>query len=97
MSIGITVGKSEIDSRMGQLARDYQKVFRDLAILKSYFDATADPTLVALGYTAGEVAILKSAIADLNQLYDISRGAVNLAVIKDFNAFVRQLWGVGAQ
>lgn len=97
MSVGILTTKGEIDSRMGQLARDYQKVFRDLAILKSYFDATTDPTLVALGYTAGEVAILKSAIADLNQLYDISRGAANLTTAKDFNTFVRQLWGVGAQ
>lgn len=97
MSIGIVTTKGEIDSRMGQLARDYQKVFLDLSVLKTYFDATADPTLVALGYTAGEVAILKSAIADLNQLYDISRGAATLGVAKDFNAFVRQLWGVGAQ
>ena len=97
MSIGIVVVKGEIDSRMGQLARDYQKLFSDMLILKSYFDSTLDATLVGLGYTAGEVAILKSAIADLNQLYDISRGASNLAVAKDFNAFIRQLWGVGAQ
>lgn len=97
MSVGIIATKGEIDSRMGQLARDYQKVFRDLAILKGYFDSTTDPTLVALGYTSQEVAVLKSAIADLNQLYDISRGSVNLAVAKDFNTFVRQLWGVGAQ
>ncbi len=97
MSIGIIATKGEIDSRMGQLARDYQKVFRDLAILKAYFDSTTDPTLIALGYTAGEVAILKSAITDLNQLYQISISAANLAVAKDFNTFVRQLWGVGAQ
>jgi hypothetical protein len=97
MSVGIVTTKGEIDSRMGQLARDYQKVFRDLAVLKGYFDATANATLEGMGYTAGEVAVLKSAIADLNQLYDISRGAANLAVAKDFNAFIRQLWGVGVQ
>ena len=97
MSVGIVTTKNEIDSRMGQLARDYQKVFRDMAILKGYFDATTDPTLVALGYTSQEVAVLKSAIADLNQLYQISTGAANLSVAKDFNTFLRQLWGVGAQ
>lgn len=97
MPIGILVTKGEIDSRMGQLARDYQKLWRDLAILKTYFDATANGTIEALGYSAAEVAVLKSAIADLNQLYDISRGSANLAVAKDFQSFVRQLWGVGVQ
>lgn len=97
MSIGIIATKGEIDSRMGQLARDYQKVFRDLAVLKGYFDATTDPTLIALGFTSGETAILKSAIGDLNQLYDISRGVATLPVAKDFTTFVRQLWGVGVQ
>lgn len=97
MPIGIIATKGEIDSRMGQLARDYQKLFRDLGILKTYFDATSNATLEGLGYTPGEVAVLKSAIADLNQLYDISRGAVNLPAVKDFQSFVRQLWGVGVQ
>ncbi len=97
MSVGILVTKGEIDSRMGQLARDYQKVFRDLGILKGYFDATANVNLEGLGYTTQEVAVLKSAIADLHQLYQISIGVANLTVAKDFTTFVRQLWGVGAQ
>ena len=97
MSIGILTTKGEIDSRIGTLARDYQGVFRDLAVLKAYFDATPDPTLIALGYTAGEVAVMKSAIVDLNQLHDIQRGAATLAVAKDFQPFIRQLWGVGVQ
>lgn len=97
MAIGIIATKGEIDSRMGQLARDYQKLWRDLAILKAYFDATANGTIEALGFSAGEVAVIKSAIADLDQLYNISRGSANLAVAKDFQAFVRQLWGVGVQ
>lgn len=95
--VGIQVTKGEIDSRMGQMARDFQGVFSDLQILKSFFDATLDADLVALGYTAGEVAVLKSAIADMFQLYQISIGAQNLTNAKNFTTFLRQLWGVGAQ
>lgn len=97
MSVGILATKGEIDSRMGQLARDFQKLFRDELILKSYLDSTLDADLVAMGYTEGEVAILKSAIADLDQLRRVSEGEEALAAAKDFTTFVRLLWGVGAQ
>ena len=97
MSVGFVTTKGEIDTRMGQLARDFQEMFGDEVILKSYFDGTADADLVALGYEEGEVAILKSAIADLDQLRRISVGEESLANPKDFTQFLRLLWGVGAQ
>jgi hypothetical protein len=97
MSVGFVVSKGEIDSRMGDLARSFQKLFRDEVIMKSYFDSTADADLVALGYEEGEVAILKSAIADLDHLRRIALGEEALAASKDFTAFLRLLWGVGAQ
>lgn len=97
MAVGILVTKSEIDSRMGQLAQNYQKLFRDLAILKVYFDATPNNDLAPIGFSPAEVTIMKAAIADLNQLYDIARGAATLTIAKDFQANVRQMWGVGVQ
>lgn len=97
MSVGIQVTKGEIDSRVGQIARDFQKLFRDLPILKNFLDATPDADLIALGYTAGEVATIKTAINDLEQLRGIWLGTSNLANVKDFTTFVRRLWGVGAQ
>lgn len=96
MSVGLAVTKAEIDSRVGDLARNFQRNFQQVEILKLYFDATVDADLVALGYTSGEVAVLKTAINDLNQLHDIWLGNVNLAVAKDFTTFVKQLWGLGA-
>lgn len=97
MSVGIQVTKGEIDSRVGQMARDFQKLFRDLPILKTFLDATPDNDLVALGYTAGEVATIKTAVNDLDQLRTIWLGTSNLTNAKDFTTFVRRLWGVGAQ
>lgn len=97
MSVGITVTKGEIDSRMGDLARSFQNSFSDAAILKTFFDTHVDNELIDLGYTAGEVAILKSAIADVTQLFNIYSGQAALAAPKDFTTFLRQLWGVGAQ
>lgn len=96
MSVGLKITKEEIDTRMGQLARDFQGLFADEIILKSFFDSTTDPTLVALGYTAGEVAVLKSAIADIEQLRRISVGEITLVASKDFTIFLKQIWGVGA-
>jgi hypothetical protein len=97
MSVGFTVTKGEIDTRMGDLARNFQKLFRDEVIMKSYFDSTADPDLQALGYSTQEVATLKSAIADLDQLRRVAEGEEALPAVKDFTQFLRLLWGVGAQ
>lgn len=97
MSVGITVTKGEVDTRMGEIARGFQNLFSDSAIMKTFFDTHVDADLVALGYTAGEVAILKSAIADITQLFTIYSGQATLAAPKDFTTFLRQLWGVGAQ
>ena len=97
MSVGILATKGEIDSRMGEIARGQQKVFKELSILKGYLDSTADTDLVAMGYTEGEVAILKSAAADMTQFSEVFVGKVAVSPAKDFSAFVRLLWGVGAQ
>jgi hypothetical protein len=97
MSVGIVATKGEIDSRTGELARNFQKLFRDEVILKAYLDSTLDPDLQAMGYSVQEIATLKSAIADLDQLRKISIGEEALAAPKDFTAFLRLLWGVGAQ
>lgn len=97
MSVGILATKSEIDTRMGDLARSQQKVFKDLTVLKGYLDATADADLVALGYTTEEVAVLKSAAADLTEFSQVFVGNVAVSPAKDFSQFVRLLWGIGAQ
>jgi len=96
MSVGLPVSKSEIDSRAGDIARAFQSAFNDVAMLQQYLTATPDGDLVALGYTSGEVATLKTAYADLTQLGTLWIGAAALPAAKDFRTFVSRLWGVGS-
>jgi hypothetical protein len=96
MSVGLAVTKGEIDARAGDISRAFQQGFENVGTLQSYLVQTQEADLVALGYTNQEVAILKSAFADLTQLAKIWAGTEALAAPKDFRTFVRQLWGVGA-
>jgi hypothetical protein len=96
MSVGLAVTKQEIDARSGDTARLFQKGFEDVLTMQSFLEGTPDADLVALGYTADEVASLKTAFNDLSQLGRIFTGAEALAAPKDFRTFVRRLWGVGA-
>lgn len=96
MSVGLPVTKQEIDQRAGDIARTFQRAFDDVAVMKTYLDATVEADLVALGYTSDEVATLKTAWADLAELGTIWVGAATLPAAKDFRTFVRRIWGVGA-
>jgi hypothetical protein len=96
MSVGLPVTKDEIDARAGDTARNFQRLFGDVVTLQQYLLATPNPDLVALGYTDQEVATLKTAFTDLTELANIWIGQAALAAPKDFRAFVKQLWGVGA-
>lgn len=96
MSVGLPVTKEEIDIRSGDLARAFQKNFQQVQTLKAYLDATPDEDLITLGYTPNEVAVLKTAVADLAELTNIAKGLATLTTAKDFTTFVSQLWGVGA-
>ncbi len=95
--VGLAVTKQEIDARAGDIARAFQRLAGDTATLKGYLDSATEETLVALGYTPNDVAVLKTSTNDLEQLLiRIGYGREALATPKDFTTFVRQLWGVGA-
>jgi len=97
MSVGLPVTKQEIDTRSGDIARAFQRLAGDATTLKGYLDGATEEVLIELGYTSNEVAVLKTAITDLQQLLVlIGYGSEALASPKDFTVFLRQLWGVGA-
>ena len=96
MSVGLPISKDEIDTRSGDISRTFQRVFGDVVTMQSFLVATPNADLEALGYTADEVATLKTAFADLLQLGEIWIGNEALAAPKDFRVFVSRLWGVGA-
>jgi len=96
MAIGLGTTKSEVDKRAGDIAQSFQRAFDDVVTMQGFLLATPNPDLIALGYTDQEVATLKTAFTDLQQLGTIWTGQAALAAPKDFRTFVRQLWGVGA-
>jgi len=96
MSVGLAVTKDEIDARAGDISRQFQRLFGDVVTLQQYLLATPTETLVALGYSDQDVAVLKTAFTDLTELATIWSGNAALPAAKDFRAFVKQLWGVGA-
>ena len=96
MAVGYALSKGEIDARAGEISRMFQKAFDDVAVMKGFLDRTVDADLVAIGYTADDVALLKTAFSDLTQLGRIFIGGEALAAPKDFRTFVARLWGVGS-
>jgi len=96
MSVGLVITKSEIDTRAGDIARQFQNTFGDVVTMQQFLTATVNADLEALGYTPDDVATLKTAFADLMQLGEIWTGAQPLPAAKDFRVFVSRLWGVGA-
>jgi hypothetical protein len=96
MPVGLPVTKNEIDTRAGDIARRFQKSFDDVATMQGFLARTTSAELEALGFTADEVATLKTAFADLSQLGKIWGGLEPLATAKDFRTFVSRLWGVGS-
>jgi hypothetical protein len=96
MSVGLPVTKDEIDIRAGDLARTFQRAFGDVVTMQQYLTATPSADLENLGYTADEIATLKTAFTDLMQLGEIWTGSAALPAPKDFRVFVSRMWGVGA-
>jgi hypothetical protein len=97
MSVGLIVTKQELDTKSGEIARTFQRLAGDVTTIKGYLDGTAEQVLLDFGYTANEIAVLKSGISDLAQLVvQIGYGQEGLAAPKDFTVFLRQLWGIGA-
>jgi hypothetical protein len=97
MAVGLPVTKQEIDNRAGDMARAFQRLAGDVTTLKGFLDSSDEASLVELGYTPNEIAILKSGISDLEQLVvQIGSGNQALPEPKNFTQFLRQLWGVGA-
>lgn len=95
MSVGITVQKSDVDNIVGAIGRDLNSVIGRVVQFKAWLDAQGDPDLTALGFGAGDIATLRSAVADAKQLADIFAGAAPLTDAKDFRTFLKRVWGLG--
>lgn len=96
MSVGLPVDKNVLDARVGNLAWQIRDLLTQAQVVKAWLDATPDATLQAApySYTAGEVATIKSAFADLNTLALVSKGQATLTPARDLFAFAGKLTGL---
>lgn len=97
MAVGLnaSLSKQQIDTEAGSLAKKLNIALEDVDDLKYFLDGLLDEQLVDLGYDAADVAVLRSAIGDLDQLRRIYQGLEALPDVKDFRSFARRLWGTG--
>lgn len=97
MAVGFPREKRDIDNRAGYLALKLREWCEEVAQFKGVLDTLDEDALVALGYTGGEngeVALLKSAITDLDNLRQVAQGQRVQPAASDFFWFARRLWGV---
>jgi hypothetical protein len=103
MAIGIPVSTSDINNIFGGTARDLDSTLTRVLQSASWLAAQPDAVLEAAPYNiaSGDVAILRSAWADLvdiANLYQGTEGGANShgGVAYDHRTFAKQLIGINA-
>ena len=92
--VGFPADKAALDARAGNLAVQLRDSLDAAARLKSWLDTRTEGDLVALGYTAAEVAVLKSAYTDLAALRQVANGQQTVGTANNFLFWSAQLCGV---
>lgn len=95
MSLGFPQTKNDWDNRAGQLAITLRNTLTDIQRFQTLLTATPDVNLTGLGYSSTEVAQMKSAFTDLNDLARIYSGLASAKTLPyDYTTFAKLLTGV---
>lgn len=94
MAVGIPVTKDTINNQVGRTSAEFMNGLDSIAVLDDSLSPYDSAALEALGFTAGEAALIGSIRADLNQLRQIAMGLATLSPAKDFRTFTRQAAGI---
>ena len=97
MSVGKPVTREDLDRQSGQFTSDLDRTFEQIGRLYNWLAMTPNEDLQAppFNYSASEVAVLKSAIGDLNTLRRVYIGEAAQPEVMDFRRFAKQLAGLG--
>lgn len=97
MPVGLNsaLTKQTVDSTIGNAASALNIAFIDVESAQVFLAGYQEADLVALGYTPEEVAVLKSAIADLDRLRRVYEGLEPVDPAYDFRQFARRVYGTG--
>lgn len=93
MTMGLPVTKAQLDNDFGATALGLRRSLNRIEELHHYLVITPDATLIALGYTAGQVATIKSAFSDGDTINNLATGNATLAVATNLMANLDQLAG----
>jgi hypothetical protein len=94
MSVGLPVGKADIDQKVGGLALQLRDLILEVGPLKQRLDAMTDADLTSLGYTTADVTLLRAAMVDLFQIQQVALGLASQPTAYDFRTNTAQLMGI---
>lgn len=94
MSVGLAIDKNVIDSRVGNLVWQLRDQLSAVQRVQEWLSTKTDQELIDMGYSAGEVAILKSAFVDLSKLVNIANGQDTQSSANDFFFWADKLTGL---
>jgi|SRR5262245_8376197 len=87
--------KGTIDVTIGQVSQSLNKAMIAILETKRFIDAYQDADFTAVGYSPQDIANIRSAYGDLDQLRTIYEGSAALGAAKDFRTFAQRLYGIG--
>lgn len=97
---GVRLSKDQVNDRIGQALLDVNVALNKVQALKGDFLHLSDEELGegvgGLGFTAGEITLIRGAFDDMDDLFKIYRGAMTLPAERNFRARARKLWGLGS-
>ena len=93
MAIGFSTDKAAMDNRAASIAKSVRDSLVDASRMKAWLDTQTEAELVARGWTAAEVAVIKSAFTDLDNLHKVTTGQATQATANDFLFWASKLLG----
>jgi hypothetical protein len=95
MPVGLPVTKGDVNTTFTTVVRQLFNTFLIVQQFQGYLAATPDADLTAIGFTSGEVAQIKSAIADADQLRQVWEGTATRSPAYDYRTFTKLGLGTG--
>lgn len=91
---GFPQAQLDVNSRAGQLALTLRDTLLAIRTFKAWLDSKTDPELTALGFSAGDVTLLRNSYTDLDNLAQVSAGLRTQGSVSDFMFNAKKLLGV---
>lgn len=94
MAAGFEVTKADLDRRMGSAVITLRDSFVQIQRIAEFLGRMTDEDLLEMGYTADEIALVKSSFGDLMVLKSVAEGAQAQPSATNFFAWGSRLTGL---